>query len=164
MPTEPRPKFSPEIAKIAAAEIVSDLTKAGHLRGYDFDQCVRDLAKYGRQYSDGYEIATSLDDSAGWSCNFAMTEILDGFGSAVDDALSQAEKEWVKRCGIQPPLAVGARVSVPHGETGEITEIYKHGAAKYLVKIDDDAKANPPTNSRRIVNFEDATPEATEAA
>ena len=154
-----RPKFSSEIAKIAAAEIVSRLIGAGHFGEDDRDRCVSDLAKYGRQHADGYEIGKALDNNAWWDCDFQMVEILDGYGSAVYRAIECAEKAWAERVKPQPRLPVGTRVSLPRGRSGVITGIYEYGAAKYLVKVDGEAAAKPPTNSRQILNFEDAVAE-----
>jgi hypothetical protein len=159
MSTEPRPKFSPEIAAIAAAEIVSDLIEQGHLNESQRSQSVADLVRYGDRYADGYEVAKALDDGAWWSCNFQMAEILDGYGGTIDHEIERAEKAWAARANPQPPHAIGTRVKLPRGQAGEITGIYEYGAAKYCVKVDGDDRCEPPTNSRRIINFEDATPE-----
>lgn len=159
MSTEPRPKFSPEIAKIAAADIVSRLIRSGHLTDEDREDRIAELAKHGGRYADGFEIAKSLENDAWWDCDFQMTEILDGYGSAVYRAIECAEKAWAERVKPQPPLPVGARVSLPRGRSGKITGIYEYGAAKYLVKVDGEADAKPPTNSRQIINFEDAVRE-----
>lgn len=164
MSTEPRPKFSSEIAKIAAAEIVSRLIRNGHLTDEDREDRVSEFAKHGGRHADGFEIAKALEDHAWWDCDFQMAEILDGYGSAVYRAIEREEKAWAERVKPQSTLPVGARVNLPLGRRGEITGIYEYGPAKYLVKVDGEADAEPPTNSRLIINFEDARPEvATEA-
>ena len=61
-------------------------------------------------------------------------------------------------------LALAAALSAQIVETGIITGIYSYGPAKYEIAIDGDPSAAPPRLSRRIVNFEDVTPIAVEAA
>lgn len=158
--SEPRPKFTTDIARAAATEIVAELVKNGHIEESERADSVDSLAKHGRQHQDGYEIAKRLDDYGHWDCNFEMAEILNGFGYAVDNAIRAAEKEWAARTSPQPPYPMGTRVKLSRGELGTIDGIYEHGAAKYLVKVDGDKDAAPPHHSRRIINFEDAKPEA----
>lgn len=160
MSSDQRPKFSPEIARQAAQSIVDDLINHGHVEERHRDGSVDDIVKHGRQYKDGYELAKALEDWSGWGCSFQTAEVLDGFGCAVSSALDKAEKEWAARTSPQPPFPVGTRVVLPRGEAGVIDGVYAHGAAKYLVKVDGDKDAAPPTCSRRIINFEDAKPEA----
>lgn len=160
MASEPRPKFSAEIARAAATEIVDELIRDHLLEAGQRDDSINDLAKHGRQHADGYEIAKTLDSYAYWDCNFEVAEILNGFGYAVDNAIRAAEKEWFARTSPQPPFPMGTRVKLSRGEVGTIDGVYEHDAAKYLVMIDGDPAAKPPTNSRRIINFEDARPEA----
>lgn len=155
--TEPRPKFSAEIALIAATEVISGMIANGLLDGDQRDDSIAGLVKHARQHMDGYEIAKALDLYAHWDCNLEMAEALDDFSSEVRDAIDAAEKEWAARTNVQPPLPIGSRVQLRRGETGKITGIYEHGAAKYLVKIDGDPQADTSAQSRRIINFEDAT-------
>src|SRR5688572_22702723 len=157
---ETRPKFSADIARAASAEIVEELINAGLVADQEREECVQSLARNGRQHDDGYEIAKRLDDYDHWNCNFAMAEILDGFGYACSNLIRAAEKEWAARTSPQPPYPMGTRVRLSRGETGTIDGIYEHGAAQYLVKVDGDKDAAPPHHSRRIINFEDAKPEA----
>lgn len=156
----PRPKFSPELARFAAEDIVAELIKGGHLDGAQRDDSVADLVKHGRSHEDGYQLAKNLDDYAHWDCDFQMCEILDGFACAVSSHITKAEKDWVALTAPQPPFPIGTRIRVGRSEPGEITGIYEYGAAKYLVKIDGDPRGAGPHGSRRVVNFEDAKPEA----
>lgn len=157
MASDPRPtRNDPAIIAAAARKTVDALIKGGHLEADDLERSVVDLTKHARPWMDGYEIAKALDTSAYWDCDFGMVEILDGFMSEIWDALRDAESEWAARTKPQPPHAVGSRIRLRSGETGEITGIYEHGAAKYLVRIDDDPHAAPPHHSRRVVDFEDA--------
>lgn len=158
---EPRPKFSPQIARLAAAEVVGELIEARHLQEDQRGDATDDIARYaGGRYSDGYAIAKRLDDRAGWDCNFEMAEILNGLSSTISHHIRQAEELWAARTSPQPPYPIGTRVRLSCGETGTLDGVYDHGAAQYTVKIDGDERTEPPTNSRRIVNFEDAKPEA----
>lgn len=151
----PRPRFSPEVARIAAEEIVAELIKDGHLEENQRADSIADIVKHGRLHSDGYELAKALDDYAHWDCNFPMAEILDGFSWACSGAMADAQKKWEAETSPQPPHPIGARVSFGRNETGEITGIYGHGAAQYLIKVDGDKEADGPSEARRIVNFED---------
>lgn len=157
MASEPRPtRNDPAIIAAAARKTVDALIEGGHLKADDLERGVVDLIKHARPHMDGYEIAKALDLYAYWDCDFGMVEILDSFGSEIWSALRDAEKEWADRTKPQPPHAVGSRIRLRSGETGEIDSIYEYGAAAYCVKIDGDPDALPPHNSRRIVNFEDA--------
>jgi hypothetical protein len=158
---EPRPKFSPEIARLAAAEVVGELIEARHIEEAQRGDATDDLAKHvGGPYSDGYAIAKRLDYYAGWDCNFEMAEILNGLSSTIGYHIRQAEELWAARTSPQPPYPIGTRVKLDRDQFGTIDGISKYGTAQYEVKVDGDHAAKPPTNSRRIINFEDAKPEA----
>ena len=155
--SEPRPKLTPEIRLIAARRLVADLLKGGCLGPHDdLEGCAADIAAEGGFWTDGYSLAKSLDDHHGWSPTAEMVDILDSFYGYTHHALEAAEKEWLARNPVEPPLPVGARVKLKSGETGEITGIYEHGPAKFLVAIDGDKMTGINTSGRRIVNFEDA--------
>lgn len=160
MAFEARPKFSPDIARAAAAEIVDDLIRNHLLEADQRDDSTADLAEHGRQHGGGYEIAKTLDTYAYWDCDLQMAEVLDGFGSACSNLIRAAEKEWFARTSPQPPYPMGTRVKLARGDIGTIDGIYDHGSAQYLVKVDGDKDAKAPHHSRRIINFEDAKPEA----
>jgi hypothetical protein len=157
---EPRPKFSPEIARMAAAEIVGELIEARQIDEEQRGDATTDLTKHCRPHSDGYALARRLEDYAGWDCNFEMAEILNGFSHTASEYVRKAEKAWAERTSPQPPYPIGTRVTLSRGETGTLDGIYDRGAAQYLVKLDGDKNAEPPHNSRCIINFEDAKPEA----
>jgi hypothetical protein len=158
---ESRPKFSPEIARLAAAEVVGELIEARHIEEAQRGDATDDLAKHaGGRYSDGYAIAKRLADRAGWDCNFEMVEILNGLSSTISYHIRESEEVWAARTSPQPPYPIGTRIKLSRDESGTIDGIYEHGAAQYVVKVDGDRAAKPPTSARRIVNFEDAKPEA----
>lgn len=154
--TEPRPKrLTPEMAWRVSLSIVDDLIKDGHITEDTRDDAAKDImsvTRY-RDWMGGYEIAKSLDERCHWDCDLEMAEILDGFGSTASSEIGRAEAEWAARNSIIPSLPIGSRVILNTKETGEITGIYEHGAAKFLVKIDGE-QGHP--SSRRVVNFEDA--------
>lgn len=154
-----RPRFSKEIARIAAEEIVAELVRDGHIEDSQVHDSVEDIVKHAGYHDDGYDLAKKLDSYAHWDCNFAMVEILDGFSWACSAAITDAEKTWAAETAQQPPYPVGTRVQFGRNETGEITGVYEYGAAKYLIKVDGDKDADTPTQSRRIVNFEDVQPQ-----
>lgn len=157
--SEPRPtKLTPELALAAATDIVKRLLEGKHLDPERAKGAAQDIARIGKgcRYIDGYDLARALDEDYGWECNFRMAEILDGFAGAARDKIGDAERSWAERTKPQPPYPVGAHIRLPSGETGKITEIDKYWPAKYCVKIDGDKEAKPPSNARRIVDFENA--------
>lgn len=166
--TEPRPKtMTPEIAERVARKIADDLVKNGHIEARQLEDAVHDIVKCAsHNWLGGYELAKKLDDHCHWDCNLEIAEELDNFSHLVDSEITKAEKDWAERNSIQPPLPIGAQVrfdSVHGEETGEITDIYKQGEAKYLIKVDGDAGSGAPHSYRRILNFEDVTAIETDA-
>lgn len=156
--SEPRPKYSNEIALAAAKKLAAELAKEDLIESGTVEASAQDIAKYARPYADGYEIARELEKFAWWECDLQIAETLDGWSSIVRSHIEAAEKEWAERNNIQPPFPCGTRVSLNSQETGTITEIYKYGAAKYCIAIDGDPDANSSKQARRIVNFEDVSP------
>jgi hypothetical protein len=153
-----RPKMlTTEMRLSAAKSVVIDLVRQEHIEEKDAEQSIKDIAKHAYSHIDGYELAKKLDSYCGWDCNLEIAEALDGFSSYARSEIETAEKAWAERVNPMPPLPIGARVRLPHGETGMIDEVYEYGTAKFCVAIDGDPKAAPPTLSRRIVNFEDVT-------
>jgi hypothetical protein len=156
MITDPRPRsLTPEMALRAALVVADRLVKNAGMDG-TVEDIAHDIAEHGRPHMDGYELAKKLDNYCYWDCDLQIAEELDMFGGEAHREIERAQKEWVERNNITPQHPVGARVKLPRGEIGVITGIYEHGPAQYLVAIDGDALASLPTNSRRIVNFEDA--------
>ncbi len=156
--SEARPKqLSPEMRLSAARLVVADLIKEGRIEDASAEQYAKDIAEYGRRHIDGYQLAKELDEHCYWECDLAMAETLDGFSSYARSEIEAAEKAWAERVNPSPPLAIGARVRLPRGETGTIDEIYKYGTAKFCIAVDGDPKAGPPSHARRIVDFEDVT-------
>lgn len=158
-----RPKsLSPEMANRAAKNIADELLKDGHIGESEFEYAVKDIAKHGRTYMDGYKLARELDRYEAWDCALQMVEILDGYASVAQAEIRSAQKEWVEANNIQPPYPVGARVIATWGGRdyhGIVDEIYKYGPAQYCVKADGETGT-----SRMIVNFEDCRVVAEEVA
>jgi hypothetical protein len=155
--TVPRPKLD-DAMKLAVAKEIAQKIFAGEPET-DIDEAAAQLAKHGRSHSDGYELARALDSHCGWFPNAEMVEELDNFAWLARNELEKAEKDWATTNAIQPPLPDGTRVRLRSGETGVIDRVYEYGAARYAIILDGDARSAPPTNSRRIVNFEDVTQE-----
>lgn len=74
-----RPRFSKEIAEEAAAEIVGELIRSGHLDESQRADATSDIVRHAGMHDDGYAIAKTLDRYAHWDCDFQMCETLDGF-------------------------------------------------------------------------------------
>jgi hypothetical protein len=162
-PVELRPKkLTPEMALRAARKIADALVANSMIGAGEAETCARDIANHGMTGTDGYQLAKDLDDYCGWDPDFRMVEELDQFQWLARSEIEAAEKEWFARTSLQPPFPIGAHIAIGDGETGEITGIYEHGVAKYLVKIDGDPDAKPNNRggrgTRRIVNFEDVKP------
>jgi hypothetical protein len=156
--TEPRPKFSPEIALVVAKELAAKLAHDGLIDPNQIEASADDIVKYAEPHMDGYENARELEKWALWECDLRIAETLDEFSHLVANQIVAAEKEWAARNDIKPPLPCGARVSLPKKETGTIDRVYECGGAKYCVAIDGDPHAHSSTQRRRIVNFEDVSP------
>jgi hypothetical protein len=150
-PMRPR-RLNEEMALRVAGEVAKQLQRGGHIPEAEVEDSTRDIARAVRHagpYTDGYQIAKSLDDM-GWDCNLQMAEDLDCFSSYANDEIQAAQARWVDENNIVPPFPIGTRVKDTSGETGKITEVYSHGVAKYCVKMDNEK--NPTT--RRIIDFE----------
>ncbi|PSH68560.1 hypothetical protein CU102_12410 [Phyllobacterium brassicacearum] len=149
-----RPKVNDDMRLAAAVLIAEQLVQAGHVEASELEQHAADLAQYGRDSSDGYELAKDLENRAYWDCNLDMATILDGYSSALRSEVENAQKTWAGENNIQPPLLIGTRVSIRgfDGELqGTIDGVYAHGPAKFTVKLDGETGS-----CRRIINFEDA--------
>ncbi|MGQ7956459.1 hypothetical protein ACUTAF_01840 [Pseudomonas sp. SP16.1] len=141
-----RPTVTEEMKLQAAQSLVADV-------GWDAHNADDIAANYGYGM-DGFDLAKALDKWASWDTSRDDMEELDGMQSRVDQLLHEAEEKWFADNDIQPPLPIGARISIRDG-FGHITEIYQYGVAKYAVKPEgqDDAAT---FNRRLIIKFEDA--------
>lgn len=108
---------------------------------------VADIVKFYRINMDGYELAKRLESHAGWDITVFDVDALDCIDSVVHDILRMAGLQWEKECDIQPPLPVGTMTT-----RGEITGIYEHEAACYLIR----ENGETDESRRLIVRFEDA--------
>ncbi len=150
-------KLTAEMLAATAKEIATDLIKASHFKEDDRAGIEEDLAKVGDAWKDGYRLASDLEDRCGWDPDAMMVEELDSFATLARRQIELAQKAWAETESIQPSHPVGTRVVLKSKETGEITGVYEHGAAQFLVKIDGDPAAEM-SNARRIVYYEDVTP------
>lgn len=161
---EPRPTIlTPELARVCAAEMVTDLEAARLVRADDREQNILDIARYCGAHDDGFECAKALENRASWACDFALCEALDDWTSIVRKHIKAAQVAWVERNGIQPTLPVGARVRfrwVSSGGAealGTITGLSTYLPAAFEVHVDGD-----PDTRRALIFFEDARPVAAE--
>lgn len=144
---EPRPQVD-DAMELEAAKVV-----AARMGVSDIDDTAESIAAEYSYPMDGFELAKKLDRWQNWDTTRSDMDELDALDSLVSKALADAEKRWFERNQPQPVLEVGARIQW-RGVTGEITGIYEHGPAKYLVKPDNSTIGD----GRYIVNFEDAQP------
>lgn len=134
-----RPKVTKDMIAEAAMILAAD-------NGWDEDQAA-DIAKVYRSHMDGYELAKALESSCWWSISVMDVETLDCMDDTVREIHRAACKVWAQEHNIQPPLPIGAITT-----KGEITGIYEHDAACYLIR-----EPGETNDSRKlIVRFEDA--------
>lgn len=134
-----RPKITPEMIAEAARKLAAD-------NGWGADQAA-DIAKVYRSHMDGYGLAKELESRHLWDIGVIEVEALDCMDGEVRAIHRAACKEWAKEHDIQPPLPIGTMTT-----RGEITGIYEHDAACYLIRADGEANES----RRLIVRFEDA--------
>ena len=116
-----RPKITKEIILEAALKVASNI-----------EDCDADIiAENYRHPMDGYELARELDREEGWDLTMLDVEKLDAMSSIVSRLHAEAEKLWVKKNDIQPPLPIGTKI-----KEGVIDSVYQHSAARYCVKAD----------------------------
>jgi hypothetical protein len=145
------PKTANDEARLEAARIIAQrLIDEANVTD-DLEVIAKDIAEHCR-YGDGFQMAKDLE-SAYWSCDTAMVEVLDDYSYQIEKAHEKYLKQYAIDNAIEPPLPVGARVKVSAG-TGVITSIYEYRPLSYTVKMDGDEKAEPPTNRRSIIWFD----------
>lgn len=148
------PKYANEETRMRAARIIAlQLIGEAGVEG-DLGEVAADIAKHCK-YGDGFQMAKDLE-RAGWDCNLEIAEVLDGFGSVIDREHNKYLAQYAKDHSIEEPFPVGSLVNTCRG-SGTITAIYEHRPLSYLVKIDGDARAEPPTNARLILWFDEVT-------
>lgn len=136
-----RPKVTQQMIEQAAKRLAAD-------NGWDDDQAAEVAAVY-LNHMDGYELAKELERRYVWTITVDDVEALDGMAHEVRAIHREACIAWAKENDIQPPLPVGAATT-----QGEITGIYEHDAACYLVR-----EPGEQNDGRRlVVRFEDAKP------
>lgn len=138
MNTKPRrPNITPamklEAAKLIAARNSWDTAMA------------EEIAEAFNHHDDGYELAKKLDDDYGWDITAMDVDELDQMDSKVRELHRQACIAWTKEHDIQPPHPIGTMTT-----RGEITGIYEHDAAMYLIR-----RPGEQTSRRELVRFED---------
>lgn len=148
----PRPMMNEDIRHAVAVRFVQEHPSIQENRG--IIELATDIAEMceRRYWLDGYHLAKNLEEHKNWSISAAVVSDLDGVGSLMHQALQAEEKRWAITHNIQPPFAIGTEVSCTHwnGYRGIITGISRQGAARYLVKMPNEAN-----NCRAVVKFED---------
>lgn len=118
----------------------------------DIDDIAKDVAAHCR-YGDGYQMAKDLE-RAFWDCDMRIAEVLEGHSYRLDKAHEQFLTRFQQEHGVQPPFPIGTAVKTRRG-TGIIDRIYEYRAMTYAVKMDDDEKAESPTNRRSLFYFDE---------
>ena len=146
------PKAPNEESRLAAAkETAEALIEEAGVEG-DIEDIAADVAKHCR-YGDGYQMAKDLE-RAHWDCDMRIAEVLDGHSRRLDRAHEQFLARFQQEHNIQPTLPIGAAVKTRHG-MGIVDRIYEHRPMTYAVKLDGDEKAEPPTNRRTLLYFDE---------
>lgn len=151
----PRLVVNDEILRKAAQAVAGLLIEENGFSHDDLEALNSQITEAGRFNRDGYDLAKELDRRYGWEITASIVENLDTLSGEIWSLHRKAEKDWADKFDIQPPYEGGTRVKIKSGEKGTITGVSPYDGAKYHVKIDGDPQAEPPTNSRRVVNFED---------
>lgn len=136
-----------ERPKVTKDMIVEAANKLAAYNGWDADQAA-DIARVYHIHMDGYELAKGLEESCSWRISVMDVDALDGMDTEVRELHRAACKVWSQEHNIQPPLPIGTMTT-----KGEITGIYEHDAACYLIR-----EIGETSDSRKlIVRFEDAS-------
>lgn len=158
---EPRPhQLTDTLRMKIARELAQKLFDEDLINGEEsIIPCANDISNNALISMDGYELARGLEERCGWIPTLEIAQILDNYGDVARNAIDDLQKDWVIRNNIQPPYSVGTRVVVKRGwddRCGFIVEIFEHGPAKYIVRLDGQS-----ATTGAIVNFEDVTTELT---
>ncbi len=130
----PRPQINKQIIEAAAEVFVRE--NIDSLPEYlESEDLVEHLVKHFARHKDGFELAKDLE-CEGWDITAETVQLLDEFDIQIEDALQDAEKEWIKTNNIQPPLKIGTEVEYMHGgmKKGTITGISQYRVGCYEIK------------------------------
>ena len=134
-----RPKVSKHMIAEAAKKLATE-------NCWDEGQAA-EIAECYHRHMDGYELAKALETRYCWHIQVMDVDTLDGMDLEVREFHQAACKEWALAHNIQPPLPIGTMTT-----RGEITGIYEHDAACYLIR----AIGETSDTRKLIVRFEDA--------
>lgn len=150
-----RPEINAEIIKEAVGSFVEENLLNLPL-DREHEELIDNLFDHYQPHKNGFQLAKDLEWED-WDIDAEMVQILDNLDGYVKDQLLKAEKEWVGKHNIQPPLSVGTEVKYRYGhgewKTGEITGICTHSPGRYLIKPEDqnDEECN---HMRAVVKWE----------
>lgn len=133
----------PTVTRDMIAEAARKLATSN---GWDDEQAA-DIADVYHHHMDGYELAKELERRHCWTITAMDVDSLDCMSPEVRDVHKTACIAWARDNDIQPPLPIGTITT-----RGEITGIYDHEPATYLVR-----EHGETNESRRLlIRFEDA--------
>ncbi|HDG1725131.1 TPA: hypothetical protein PFE81_001654 [Vibrio cholerae] len=120
----------------------------------DFEECERfplqqSLLKQLSIPSDTYELAKDFEDD-GWSVRSNLLSKLDNVIDRLNYAYRELEKSWGEEHKPVPPFQNGEQL-IFSGMVGEITGVFEHRPATFLVK-----HPEHDGNTRLLIKFEDA--------
>ena len=151
MTNDPRPtKYTNDMYRAAAEKMADDL--ATIIPDMDRDQVINDLLSHRASWSDGYQLAKSLDDFSHWEIDYEMVEKLTYMDIYRHGQKEAAVKEWVERNRPAQLYQVGEEVTFTCPHDGDLTgpvHSVDEKEARYAVDHNRTGKGG------RLVPFED---------
>lgn len=157
----PRPRsLTAALLELAALEMADALIRDGLGKGRPRSAIAQAIQRVNPPpLADGYALARRLDDLEGWICGSDLVDCLDAWSSIAGRHLQALERQWAEAHRVEAALPAGTRVTIiGTEESGTIAGASSHVVASYLVALDGDPEAVPPTNARRVVGAEHVRP------
>lgn len=139
--------YRPDHSELADAEGIADGFKK-----YNWTASVLRAVKDNYSYPmDGAELISEMANYRGMRFDMDDASEFDEVDSRVDSTMKKAEWIWADVCPYEKSFSIGDEI-----EGGVITGVYDYTPCVYLVKLYDHDDENDG-NSRRLINFENAT-------
>lgn len=156
-PVPPRPTCDKDLIKQSVLSLIEQGSLMIGIPDGQHELFADDIAKHASLDCDEYQLAKDMD-LEGWDVDRSFVEDMSLINSDVSYRLHHAVKDWFAQYQPVPPFEVGTVISLAYNPLGkgcgDITGIYEHQPAKYLVRCDGQKDDD---NSRRIVEFEEAS-------
>ncbi|USD58959.1 hypothetical protein J4N45_10495 [Vibrio sp. SCSIO 43140] len=153
----PRPTCDDSLIKQSVMSLLSEGKFTFDIPVGQHESFADDIAKHASLDCDEYELSKEMDNE-GWAVDKNFVEDMSLINGEVSYRLRNAVKEWFAQYNPVPPFEVGTVISIGYNRMGkgcgEITGIYEHQPAKYLVRRDGQKDDD---NSRLLIAFEEAS-------